>query len=779
MRTWQLLIDRARRRTGAERWLTPLPLILVASCAGGGGGGSSGSSGPQPQSIAFAQPGPLYKFAGDAAYADLAAGGGGNGAITYTSDTPAVATVDSASGQVTIIALGTAQITATKAADPNYLSANATYALRVAPRTLSVTGWVGPTDTQLDLAPLPFALDIAHSTDFGCDPANVLTCANGSQSQTTATTLVDATTYQTQSSMYWLKHGPNVAAGIAVPEHRFGDTDLVGTVSGNGRLWALTSGAQGNDVWSSADGANWSLEARNVVGSQQLDIHLLYSNSALWIITSEGRPNQVWRSSDGKTWSLLAAPNFPQRSYFSATAFNGRLWILGGTDGSQFGNDLWSSADGVAWVNNTSAVFPFGRQQSSLVGFNGRLWAIGGYLNGTTYSDVWSSPDGATWTQETASAAFPSRYAAQVVTDGTTLMLFGGNGYLGMQIVDVWSSTDGRNWTLVSTPQVTSMGSFFQAAWFDGAYWIFGGIYSEVWRSVSGASWAPASVDARIPDFMGVSAAGYQGKLWVVGLHAQLFSSTDGLGWTTVADPLPLATADYASIIGLADRLLLVATANAGLPAAHLEAWQSTDGSSWTQLASSLPFSSAGPLQLRLLAGRIWAFTVNGGNGVTPEIWSSADGATWTLATSSAAFAPLTGYQVVAYTGKLFLVGGNRQGGLTNEVWSSTDGVAWTQLPAVSALPAQVFSASFALNDKLCVSAAAGALGPNDLWCSADGSVWNLATSTAPVGVFAQINGSTYGIGYGAYPYVARSLVWRTQDGVLWRLGYQNVFRFP
>src|SRR5438309_56135 len=74
---------------------------LLAACGGGGGGGGAGPvSAPPPksQSIAFAQAGPVYRFAGDAAYANLASGGGGAGAISYSSDTTAVATVDSQSG---------------------------------------------------------------------------------------------------------------------------------------------------------------------------------------------------------------------------------------------------------------------------------------------------------------------------------------------------------------------------------------------------------------------------------------------------------------------------------------------------------------------------------------------------------------------------------------------------------------------------------------------------------------------------------------------------------
>src|SRR5260221_12114617 len=80
MRSSDLSIGRAVHVPGAKRWLAVPVLLVLASCAGGGGGGPSAPPGPQPQSVAFAQAGPLYKFAGDPAYAELSPRGGGGGA---------------------------------------------------------------------------------------------------------------------------------------------------------------------------------------------------------------------------------------------------------------------------------------------------------------------------------------------------------------------------------------------------------------------------------------------------------------------------------------------------------------------------------------------------------------------------------------------------------------------------------------------------------------------------------------------------------------------------
>ena len=71
------------------------------------------------------------RILGDAAFTVTASGGSGTGAVTYASGTPAVATVNATSGEVTILTAGSTTITATKAADLNYNEATASYVLTV------------------------------------------------------------------------------------------------------------------------------------------------------------------------------------------------------------------------------------------------------------------------------------------------------------------------------------------------------------------------------------------------------------------------------------------------------------------------------------------------------------------------------------------------------------------------------------------------------------------------------------------------------------------------
>src|SRR5262245_26103046 len=106
--------------------------VLVTGCGGGGGGGSTPAPPPppQPQTIAFAQAGPVSGVAGSTV-TNAATGGGGTGAITYSSSNVAIATVNGTSGVATLVAVGTTTITASKAASDGYLAASASYTLNV------------------------------------------------------------------------------------------------------------------------------------------------------------------------------------------------------------------------------------------------------------------------------------------------------------------------------------------------------------------------------------------------------------------------------------------------------------------------------------------------------------------------------------------------------------------------------------------------------------------------------------------------------------------------
>ncbi len=90
------------------------------------------------QELKFAMPGPLTVEVGDLFTNALAETGAGSGNIVFSSSNPTVASVDASTGEVTALANGSTQITASKAADPVYLAAQASYSLEVGRKEQSI-----------------------------------------------------------------------------------------------------------------------------------------------------------------------------------------------------------------------------------------------------------------------------------------------------------------------------------------------------------------------------------------------------------------------------------------------------------------------------------------------------------------------------------------------------------------------------------------------------------------------------------------------------------------
>jgi endo-1,4-beta-D-glucanase Y len=89
--------------------------------------------------IAFADTGNVIKTLGDAPFTrTITNSGKGTGAISYASSDPDVAEVNSVTGEVTILYVGTTEITATKAADAVYEKAEAVYTLTIVHKVIEV-----------------------------------------------------------------------------------------------------------------------------------------------------------------------------------------------------------------------------------------------------------------------------------------------------------------------------------------------------------------------------------------------------------------------------------------------------------------------------------------------------------------------------------------------------------------------------------------------------------------------------------------------------------------
>ena len=117
------------------------------------------------------------------------------------------------------------------------------------------------------------------------------------------------------------------------------------------------------DVWSSADGKAWALVEQEAPWKySDLPMTLTFKGK-MWFmggwtngrLAGHGATNEVWSSTDGKQWSLESKAGWSPRIAAAVVEFKGRMWMLGGTENYYFGdktslkNDVWSSADGKTW----------------------------------------------------------------------------------------------------------------------------------------------------------------------------------------------------------------------------------------------------------------------------------------------------------------------------------------------------------------------------------------------------------------------------------------------
>lgn len=270
--------------------------------------------------------------------------------------------------------------------------------------------------------------------------------------------------------------------------------------------WAPPSNVVG-DVWSSATGADWRMEASDPAWEEREAHGVVRHNGHFYLFggVTYFRPEKsdylgpsnpshlrlfgdVWESLDGFAWKRLIdkAPWGPRRS-FAYGVKDGYIWIWGGVNdetATTF-NDVWRSRDGVEWELVTAAAPWSPRAPTSLAPpFAGKLWVVGGDelvappgknwhrdRHSKGLNDVWSSIDGVIWEEMTPQAPWSPRTGSYVFEmrcqDESMLGLYGGHDDIVIDEQtterrrtfhrDLWVSKDGRTWRNTSV-QIKHLG---------------------------------------------------------------------------------------------------------------------------------------------------------------------------------------------------------------------------------------------------------------------------------------------------------------------------------
>ena len=280
----------------------------------------------------------------------------------------------------------------------------------------------------------------------------------------------------------------------ATQKAAFAPRDGAGALVYAGRMWLIGGWNPGdkkhfpricnNEVWSSKDGATWTLEKPNTFLDQSFDSSrdwegrhtagYVVFQDRMWIVGGDVNQGHyhfdVWNSKDGKNWSQVNAgrpvPWGPRALHYTV-AFKNRIWIMGGQtippfapEKEVFHRDIWNSADGIRW-DRVAPREPFWSQRGMIGGsvvFKDRIWVLGGGTYDTPkrptrsfFNDVWSSADGVSWDRLVEMAPWePRQYHDVAVFDNRMWVM---EGYYRGNRNDVWYSADGVNWyELPNTP---------------------------------------------------------------------------------------------------------------------------------------------------------------------------------------------------------------------------------------------------------------------------------------------------------------------------------------
>lgn len=264
-----------------------------------------------------------------------------------------------------------------------------------------------------------------------------------------------------------------------------------------------------------------------------------------WFDSFAAAPRDVWASADGRTWNLATQEAAWTHSDLAmSVVFRDRAFVMGGwyngrLPGHSASNAVWSSADGATWTQVTPAAGWSPRLAAGLVAHRDRMWLIGGtenYYFGDTTSprnDVWSSADGAAWSQETPRAGWSPRGYHQAVVLNDRIYVLGGGNYVPQYEArnDVWSSADGVEWICETESAAWSPRLWFGTAVYRGRMWVVGGWskehdnFGDVWHSADGRDWRRLQTKTCWKPRHEHSVLVFRDRLWVIGGHARPLSN--------------------------------------------------------------------------------------------------------------------------------------------------------------------------------------------------------------------------------------------------------------
>ncbi|WP_276347600.1 hypothetical protein [Daejeonella sp. JGW-45] len=219
------------------------------------------------------------------------------------------------------------------------------------------------------------------------------------------------------------------------------------------------------------------------------------------------------------------------------------------------------------------------------------------------------------------------------------------------------------------------------------------------------------------------------------------------------------------------------------------DVWSSRNGRSWDLVNSEAPWIHSDLPMSIVFKNRMWMMGgwYNGrlpGHSASNKVWSSKNGRQWHLATDNAAWTPRIASAIVEFKGRLWLMGGiedyyfGTDKSLKNDVWYSANGKDWSLATANAGWSPRAYHQAAVLNGKIYVFGGGNYVPQysafNDVWSSEDGINWVRVSESAPWHARLWFSSVVYRNriwvigGWSNNPYKNYQDVWSTKDGKTW-----------
>lgn len=228
------------------------------------------------------------------------------------------------------------------------------------------------------------------------------------------------------------------------------------------------------------------------------------------------------------------------------------------------------------------------------------------------------------------------------------------------------------------------------------------------------------------------------------------------------------------------------------------DVWSSGDGKNWTLVQPSAPWIHSDLPMSVVFKERMWMMGgwYNGrlpGYSASNQVWSSTDGSNWRQVTACAGWSPRLAAGIVVFKGRMWILGGienyyfGDDTSVRNDVWSSADGEHWELATPHAPWSARAYHQALVHDGKMWVLGGGNyqprTWSANDVWCSEDGVQWTCVTPAAawrPRMWFSSVlyRGRMWVIGGWSKEQDNFGDVWYSRDGADWRqLQSKNIWK--